>query len=101
MEKQYYDLIVSLIKNHTKYAGHESLLEEIAEDVYKHSQVVFSSVSNEDVITAYVNKVISNSIVTVSKKHNLNVRPRHTASSILSALEATKAEPVMIKEEPK
>lgn len=77
MEKKYYDLIITLIKQHRKFTGYEAILEDIANDVYEHSKVVLDSVTNEDVITAYLTKVISTSIVTVPKKLNFNTRVRH------------------------
>lgn len=77
MEKKYYDLIITLIKTHHKYPGLEAILKDIADDVYEHSKVVIDSVTDEDVIKAYFNKVISTSIVTVPKKMNFNPRARH------------------------
>ena len=77
MERKYYDLIISLIKKHKKYSGLEAILEDIANDVYEHSKVVLESVNSEDVIIAYLNKIISTSIVTVPKKMNFNIRVRH------------------------
>ena len=71
MERKYYDLIVSLIKQHRKFPGCESIIDDIVEDVYSHSSVVFSTVTNESVIEAYLSKVVSTSIVTVSKKKNI------------------------------
>ena len=77
MEKnKYYDLIVELIKENQKFPGHEDILDAIAEDVYNHAKVVLNSVTNEDVISAYLEKVISTSIITVSKKLNKNTRMR-------------------------
>lgn len=77
METKYYDLIISLIKQHKKYPGCESILEDIANDVYEHAKVVIDSVTNEEIITAYLNKVVSTSIVTVPKKMNFNKKKRH------------------------
>lgn len=77
MENKYYDLIISLIKNHRKYPGLESILDDIANDVLEHSKVVLSTVSNEDVIRAYLEKTVATSIITVPKKKNLNTRIRH------------------------
>ena len=87
MENKYYDLIVSLIKNHRKYPGLESILEDIVNDVFEHSKVVLSSVKNEDVIRAYLEKTVATSIITVSKKMNLNVRQR---SSIIETIDVAK-----------
>ena len=77
MEKKYYDLIVTLIKNHRKYPGLESLLDDIAQDAYNHAQVVLGTITNEDVITSYLNKVVSTSIITVPKRMNFNTRAHH------------------------
>ena len=81
MEKKYYDLIIKLIKEHRKYPDYEAILEDIANDVYEHSKVVINSVTNEEVIAAYLNKVISTSMITVPKKMNFNTRVRHRAIS--------------------
>lgn len=77
MEKKYNDLIISIIKQHKKYPVYESILEDIVNDVYEHSKVVLSSVVNEDVITAYLTKVVATSMVTVPKKLNFNTRANH------------------------
>lgn len=74
MEKKYYDLIVSLIKNHKKYPGCEAILDEIAENVYNHAKVVIGTIDNDDVIESYLSKVVSTSIITVPKKLNINTR---------------------------
>ena len=95
MEKKYYDLIVSLIKEHRKYPGCEEILDAIVEDVYSHSKVVIDSITNEDVLNSYFKKVISTSIVTVPKKLNLRTRSSRQISSIL--LEASTTEIVTEK----
>ena len=74
MEKKYYDLIVSLIKNHKKYPGCEAILDEIAKNVYNHAKVVIGTIDNDDVIESYLSKVVSTSIITVPKKLNINTR---------------------------
>lgn len=81
MEKKYYDLIITLIKQHKKFAEYEAILEDIANDVYEHSKVVLDSVTNEEVITAYLAKVISTSMITVPKKLNFNTKARHRVIS--------------------
>lgn len=74
MEKKYYDLIISLIKEHRKFADYENILEEIVNDVYEHSKVVIGSVTNEEVLNAYIKKVVSTSMITVPKKLNCKVQ---------------------------
>lgn len=76
MEK-YRDLIVTLIKNHRKYEGCESILDDIVEDVYNHAQVVLQTVSNSDVIASYLAKIVSTSMITVPKKMGI-ARERKT-----------------------
>lgn len=95
MEKKYYELIVSLIRNHRKFAGYESILDDIVEDVYNHAKIVMDSVTNEEVIISYLTKVIGTSIITVPKKLNINTRVKHHSITI-------EPQPVqeIIKEEP-
>ena len=83
MDKKYYDLIISLIKKHRKYPGLEAILDDIANDVYEHSKVVIGTVTNEEIIESYFNKVISTSIITVPKKMNFNTRTRHRIISTI------------------
>ncbi len=75
MEKtnKYYSIIENLVKQHKKFPGYESILEDIIDDVYSHSEVIINSINNENVIKAYLEKVISTSIITVPKK--LNFKP--------------------------
>ena len=84
MEKKYYDLIVELVKNHRKYVGLESILDDIVEDVYNHAKVVVDTISNEDVIESYLNKVVSTSIITVPKRLNFNTRAHNNPTIVLS-----------------
>ena len=83
MDKKYYDLIISLIKKHRKYPGLEAILDDIANDVYEHSKVVIGTVTNEEIIESYFNKVISTSIITVPKKMNFNTITRHRIISTI------------------
>lgn len=72
MEKtnKYYSIIENLVRQHKKFPGYEPILEEIIDDVYSHSEVIINSINNESVIKAYLEKVISTSIITVPKKLN-------------------------------
>ena len=80
MEKKYYDLIISLIKNHKKYSGLESILNDIADDVYAKAEVVMQSIKDESVLENYFKKIVTSSIITVSR--NLGTSPRKNESSI-------------------
>ncbi|MCM1003908.1 MAG: hypothetical protein NC408_06150 [Candidatus Gastranaerophilales bacterium] len=86
MEKKYYDIIVAIVKQNDKYAGCEPILDDIVQDVYDHSKVVLGSVSNEDVINAYLNKVVATSLITVPKKLNFNTRNKHRIISNVEAI---------------
>lgn len=63
-----YNLIREQVECHKKYPGNEYILDEIIDDVYSHSEVIMNSISNEKVIAAYLQKVITTSIITVSKE---------------------------------
>ena len=65
---KYYNLIREQVENHKKYPGNEYILDEIIDDVYSHSEVIMNSITNEKVIIAYLQKVITTSIITVSKE---------------------------------
>lgn len=79
MEKtnKYYKIIENLVKQNNKFTGYEAIIEDIIDDVYSHSEVVLNSISNEDVIKAYLNKVVSTSIITVPKKLNFHKELSH------------------------
>lgn len=76
MEK-YYDLIVSLIKENRRYPGCENILDDIVQDVYAHAEVVLNTVSNESVISSYLSKIVSTSMITVSKKMGIASQKSH------------------------
>ena len=90
MEKnnKYYSVIENLVKNHRKYQGLETLLDDIIDDVYQHSEVIINTVKNENVVIAYLEKVVATSIITVPKKYNFH-------SEISHAQISTKQEPVI------
>ncbi len=93
MEKKYYDIIVSLIKQNDKYSGCEPILDDIVQDVYDHSKVVLGSVTNEDVIAAYLNKVVATSLITVPKKLNFNTKNKHRVISNVEAITKVSLQP--------
>ena len=72
MEKtnKYYSIIENLVRQHKKFPGYEDIIEDIIDDVYSHSEVIINSINNDSVIKAYLEKVISTSIITVPKKLN-------------------------------
>ena len=76
-ENKYYGIIENLVKKHKNFPGLESILEDIIDDVYSHSEVIIKTVTNEDVINAYLEKVVSTSIITVPKKMNFHPEIKH------------------------
>ncbi|MBQ7127334.1 hypothetical protein IJO12_09640, partial [bacterium] len=78
MEK-YYDLVVSLVKNHRKYPEYESILNDIVNDVMQRAETICKSVDDNDVVFSYLVKLVSTSMITVPKKmgvkavHNYNM----------------------------
>ena len=67
MEK-YYDLVVSLVKNHRKYPEYESILNDIVNDVMQRAETICKSVDDNDVVFSYLVKLVSTSMITVPKK---------------------------------
>lgn len=78
MEKEnfqkYYEIIANLVKEHRKYSGLESVLDDIVADVYEHAKIVLETVTNEDVVVSYLKKVVATSIITVPKRKNIQVK---------------------------
>ena len=64
---KYYNTIENLIRNHRKFPGYESIIDEIIDDVYSHSEIIISSIQDENVIESYLEKIISTSLITVPK----------------------------------
>ena len=71
MNNKYYDLIVSLVKQHRKYPECASILEDIVADVYQRANFVLTTITDENVLKEYLNKLVSTSIIIMSKKLNL------------------------------
>lgn len=82
--RKYNDLIVSLIKAHRKFPGCESILDRIVDDVYKNAEVVLNTVTNESVVTSYLSKIVSTSMITVPKK--LGVNQKDESGSIVAQI---------------
>ena len=79
MEK-YKDLILSLIRENKKYtADCEDILNEILSDVYAHAEGILSTVTNESIVKSYLEKAITTSIITVSRK--MGVKTGHRRES--------------------
>ena len=81
VDEKYYNLIIELIKSHRKFPGYEAILEDIAQDVCEHAKTILKTVTNEDVITSYLTRVVSTSIITVPKKMNFNNNVKHRVIS--------------------
>lgn len=90
-ENKHYSTIESIVKKHKKYPGLESILEDIIDDVYLHSEVILNTVTNESVVNAYLEKVVSTSIITVPKK--LGIKTSIASSKVIT--------PTVNKEPPK
>lgn len=89
MENKYYELIIENIKAHRKFVNLDDILEEIAEDVYQHSITVLKSVDDQNIIEAYLNKVITTSLITVPKKLNRNSRNSSKTSELIQQIESS------------
>ncbi len=85
-ENKYYDLIEQLIRKHKKFSGLEAILDDIIDDVYSHSEVILKTVNNESVINAYLEKVVSTSIITVPKRMDFHSEVHHAEIKIESIM---------------
>ncbi len=89
MEKdnKYYEIIENLIRTHRKFNGYEPILDDIIDDVFKHAKSVINSVKDEDVVTSYLQKLVSVSIITVPRRMNFNggqkIKPAVSAAEII------------------
>ncbi len=82
--ERYHDLIVTLIKANRKYPGCEDILDDIVADVYEHAEVVLNTVSNESVISSYLNKIVATSVITVSRR--MGVKTTRTSANVLPTI---------------
>ena len=100
MEKdnKYYNIIADIVKKHRKFAGLEAILDDIIDDVYNHSEVIINSVPNESVISAYLEKVVSTSIITVPKKMGFHPEIKHVTVSTLPQQPQQALQPVIANE---
>lgn len=94
MEKtnKYYGIIENLVRNHKKFQGLDAILDDIIDDVYAHSEVIINSINNDSVIQAYLEKVVSTSIITVPKKMNFHPEVKHrvVASEVIKPAQPKK-----------
>lgn len=100
MEKnnKYYNIIADIVKKHRKYSGLEAILDDIIDDVYNHSEVIINSVPNESVISAYLEKVVATSIITVPKKMGFHPEIKHaTVSSVTQQLQQSSVSKEVVK----
>lgn len=72
--ERYYDLIVSLVKNHKKYHEYKNILDDIVNDVYEQASIVLKSVTDENLISSYLEKIVSSSMISVPKKLGISSR---------------------------
>ena len=87
---KYYSIIENLVKQHKKYPGNEAILDDIIDDVYSHAEVIINSINNDGVIIAYLEKVVSTSIITVPKRMGFHKEIPHRVISPLPTSETRK-----------
>ncbi len=76
MEK-YYNIINSLIKENKRYPGCESIIDDIAQEVWTKSKNIIDSVESEEIIINYIERMVNIAMVTVPKR--LNIKTRHSS----------------------
>ncbi len=86
--KKYYDLVVSLIKSHKKFNNCEGILDDIVNDVYAHTEAILNTVKDEKVITSYLNKIVSISMITVPKRLGVNTKRETIIEDVSKQIES-------------
>lgn len=77
VEEKYYDLILNLVRQHRRYESCKTIENDIVDDVLKRLQPVLKDIHDEAIIESYLQKLVSNSIITISHKNNI---PRRNIS---------------------
>lgn len=85
-DNKYYSLVEKLVKQNRKFIGNEQFLDEIIDDVMHHATSVMQSIDNESVIEEFLNKIVSTSIITVSKKLNKNTTQTSSAQQLINKI---------------
>ena len=81
-ENFYYNKIKNIIVNHKRFIGLDSILDNVIDDVYKHSYNVIKNIHNENIIESYLQRVVSTSLITVPKKLGINSKPKITQNNL-------------------
>ena len=74
VEEKYYDLILNLVRQHRRYESCKTIENDIVDDVLKRLQPVLKDIHDEAIIESYLQKLVSNSIITMSHKNNISRR---------------------------
>ena len=83
VNNKYYDLIISLIKKHRKYNDCIDIVEDIAKDVLERSSIVVENIKDGCIVEDYLKKTVANSMITVPRKLNINIRKSSVQSEVV------------------
>jgi len=72
---KYHAIIEELVKNHRKYSGLEHMLTDIIQTVYEKAEPVICSASDESSVEKYLVKLVSVTILTMSKQQASIAKP--------------------------
>ena len=99
---EYYGIIEEIVKNHRKFPGYEAIKEDIIDDVFSHSEMIIKTISNENVIKAYFEKVVSTSIITVPKRlgYNKPVTAQNVSQTEIPSVAIEEQKPYEYSEQP-
>ena len=78
-DSKYYNLIENLVKQNRRFVGNEQFLNKIVDDVLCHANTIIQTIDDENVINEFLNKAVTTSIITVSKK--MNKDRQHTSGA--------------------
>ena len=65
--EQYRDIIEKIVTSNKRYAGNEDLLDDFCSEALEKSLFILKKINNVDNISGYLNRVVSNAMISVLK----------------------------------
>ena len=86
--EKYYDIIKSLVLENKRFKTElEVYLKEIIDDIYSKSKFMIDSISDDDVLKNYLNKIIPIVLISISKKYGVKTRNESRKTFIASEIQ--------------
>ncbi len=85
-DNKYYSLVEQLVRQNKKIIGNEQFVDDIINDVLSHADTIIQTIDNENIIKEFLNKAVTTSIITVSKRMNKKTLPPTGAQQLIEKL---------------